>query len=324
MIKNLNMKKLNMKKANISLSATASMLVVCIVGCLVAASCGSKKSLVKDEKPVVVQTPGSSGNLSQQEKEKQMQLQRMQFAKKVADNAVYNKCITSKIDFNLKSGSKDITVSGKLQMRRDDVIRIQLNVPILGMEAGRLEFTKDYVMIVDRIHTEYIKGDYNKVDFLKNNGLDFYALQALFWNQLYLPGTVKMGDAELKNFDVTLNEGNQNSVVALHRDRMNYEWQADNKEGLIRQVDVQYSSSSHGNTKVTCAYDDFTTVGVKQFPTFMTLDMNTSATKKPKQIKVGIRMRGVNTDEKWDARTTLSKKYKEVSVDDVLKKLMSL
>jgi len=105
---------------------------------------------------------------------------------------------------------------------------------------------------------------------------------------------------------------------------MNYEWQADNKEGLIRQVDVQYSSSSHGNTKVTCAYDDFTTVGVKQFPTFMTLDMNTSATKKPKQIKVGIRMRGVNTDEKWDARTTLSKKYKEVSVDDVLKKLMSL
>lgn len=315
---------MKMKKTSISMGAAVRMLAICAAGYMAVVSCGSKKAVVKDEPSAVAQSQTTDGSVSKQEQERLLQLQRMQFVKKVADNAVYNKCITSKIDFNIKSGSKDITVSGKLQMRHDDVIRIQLNVPILGMEAGRLEFTKDYVMIVDRIHTEYIQGDYNRIDFLKNNGIDFYALQALFWNQLFLPGNPKMGDAELKNFDVTLNDGNVNSVVALHRDRMNYEWQADNKTGQIRQVDVAYTSSSHGNTKVKCSYGDFTALGVKQFPTDFTLDMNTSATKNPKQIKVNIRMRGLNTDEKWDARTTLSKKYKEVSVDDVLKKLMNL
>ena len=209
-------------------------------------------------------------------------------------------------------------------MRRDDVIRIQLSVPILGMEAGRLEFTKDYVMIVDRIHTEYVKGDYNKVDFLKNNGLDFYSLQALFWNQLFLPGEKTITKDKLKAFDVTLNNDPKNSTLSLKRDRLSYVWQADNNSALIKQVDAQYSSQQSGNTKLQCTYGDFRPLGVKQFPTDITLDMNTSATKKAKQIKMNIRMKSLNTDSKWDARTTLSKKYKEVSAEDVLNRLMNL
>ena len=51
--------------------------------------------------------------------------------------------------------------------------------------------------------------------------------------------------------------------------------------------------------------------------------MNTSATQKAKQIKMNIRMKGLNTDSNWEPRTTLSKKYKEVTADDVLKKLMN-
>ncbi len=73
-------------------------------------------------------------------------------------------------------------------MRKDEVIRIQLFIPILGTEVGSLEFTPDYVLIIDRLHKEYIKADYTQVDFLKKQGINFYSLQALFWNQLLLPG----------------------------------------------------------------------------------------------------------------------------------------
>ena len=37
------------------------------------------------------------------------------------------------------------------------MIRIQLT-PLGLMEAGRIEFTKDYVLVVDRINKEYIKA----------------------------------------------------------------------------------------------------------------------------------------------------------------------
>ena len=286
-------------------------------------SCGTKKHSVKEE-PVVTPTPTTpSGQVKPTDTKGMEDLRKQHFAEKVLDNAVYVDNITSKIEFTVKSGSKEISVNGKIQMRRDDVIRIQLSVPVLGMEAGRLEFTKDYVMIVDRIHTEYVKGDYNKVDFLKNNGLDFYSLQALFWNQLFLPGEKAITKDKLKAFTTDLKDNPKNSTLSLKRDRLSYVWQADNTTGLIKQVDAQYSSQQSGNTKLQCTYDDFRSLGVKQFPANITLDMNTSATQKAKQIKMNIRMKGLNTDSNWEPRTTLSKKYKEVTADDVLKKLMN-
>jgi hypothetical protein len=287
-------------------------------------SCGTKKHIVQESTVVTPTTTTPSGQVKPTDTKGMEDLRKQQFAEKVLDNAVYVDNITSKIDFTINTGSKKIEVSGKIQMRRDDVIRIQLSVPVLGMEAGRLEFTKDYVMIVDRIHTEYVKGDYNKVDFLKNNGLDFYSLQALFWNQLFLPGEKKITNDKLKAFTVDLKDNPKKSTLSLKRDNLSYVWQADNGTGQIKQVDAQYSSKQHGSTKLQCSYDDFRSLGVKQFPADITLDMNTSATQKAKHVNVNIHMKSLNTDSKWDARTTLSKKYKEVSAEDVLKRLMNL
>ena len=288
---------------------------------VILASCASKKHIV--DQPT---SPGPSQTSPTPATDAATLLRQQQtaFVQKVKANATNASNITAKIDFNLKSGSKDITVGGKLLMRRDDVIRIQLSVPIIGMEAGRLEFTKDYVMIVDRIHTEYIKGDYNQIDFLKDNGIDFYALQALFWNMLFVPGESHLTDHSLSAFTVNLKPDAERSAITLNKGSMSYAWQAENATGHIRQTDVEYGAGKAGNTKITCTYGDFRTLAGKAFPADLTLDMKTSATKKAKQIKIGIKMKSPGTDSDWETRTTLSKKYKPVSVDDVMKKLMNL
>ena len=77
---------------------------------------------------------------------------------------MYAQAISAKIKFSINTGSKDLSVSGSLKMKKDDVIRIQLT-PLGLMEAGRIEFTKDYVLVVDRINKEYIKASYSDVDF---------------------------------------------------------------------------------------------------------------------------------------------------------------
>lgn len=296
-----------------------------LVGCMMAAAftaCGTKKAALNIQHP----TPNTQSSTP----DAQPSTANTQFVKKVYDNAVYAKNITAKIDFNIMRGDKEISVGGKLLMRRDEVIRIQLNVPLIGMEAGRLEFTKDYVLIVDRIHSEYVKGDYNQVDFLKNNGLNFHALQALFWNQLFVPGQTKVTDDMLKLFSAEILNSQQPTPITLEKDNMKYTWLADSQTGLIQRVDVDYNSKSSGSTHVSCEYADFKAMGVKSFPNSITLNMQTTAqlpagTKKmPKSMKLGIKMKSVDNDSKWDAFTTVSKKYKQVSVDDVLKKIMSM
>ena len=280
---------------------------------IILVSCGSKKAIVTDTPKVNVENAETP-----EAKKQHVEM----FVKRVFDNAQTTKNISSKIDFRIQQGSKDISVSGKIQMRKDEVIRIQLNVPILGMEAGRLEFTKDYAMIVDRVHSQYVKGDYNEISFLKDKGLNFSTLQAIFWNELFLLGKQKVTDASLSAYEVTM--GPVESILRQAYENMNCAWTTETNDGKIQRVDVSYNSKQHGNTTMGCDYEDFKLLNGKPFPNRLSLNMNSKISGKARDMKVEIKMKNISTDGNWDSFTTLSKKYKAVTAEDVLKILMNL
>lgn len=242
------------------------------------------------------------------------------FVRKVSDQKVYAKNIVGKMTLNVKMGSKDVSVPGALRMRRDEVIRIQAFIPILGSEVGRIEFTPDYVLVLDRMHKEYIKADYNQLDFLRDNGLNFYSLQALFWNQLFLPGSNKVGEGDMDKFNVSATSEFQ--TVSLHRGNMDYTWSAD-VTGRIAKAKVCHSSTSHGNSTLDWDYSRFVSVGSKFFPARQLFSFSSTAIKGKGTTSVVIDMDDVKTDEKWDARTEVSSRYKKIEASDVFGKLLN-
>ena len=244
----------------------------------------------------------------------------LDFVRKVSDQKVYAKNIVGKMTLNVKMGSKDVSVPGALRMRRDEVIRIQAFIPILGSEVGRIEFTPDYVLVLDRMHKEYIKADYNQLDFLRDNGLNFYSLQALFWNQLFLPGSNKVGEGDMDKFNVSATSEFQ--TVSLHRGNMDYTWSAD-VTGRIAKAKVCHSSTSHGNSTLDWDYSRFVSVGSKFFPARQLFSFSSTAIKGKGTTSVVIDMDDVKTDEKWDARTEVSSRYKKIEASDVFGKLLN-
>lgn len=242
------------------------------------------------------------------------------FVRKVADQKVSVKNIVGKMTLNVKMGSKDVSVPGALRMRRDEVIRIQAFIPILGSEVGRIEFTPDYVLVLDRMHKEYIKADYNQLDFLRDNGLNFYSLQALFWNQLFLPGSNKVGEGDMDKFRVSATSEFQ--TVSLHMGNMDYTWSAD-VTGRIAKAKVNHSSTSHGNSTLDWDYSRFVSVGSKFFPARQSFSFSSAAIKGKGATGVVIDMDEVKTDEKWEARTEVSSRYKKVEASDVFGKLLN-
>lgn len=251
-------------------------------------------------------------------------VRKLSFVQKVSDNQLYQKNIVGKLSFTLQSGDKDITVPGQLHMRKDEVIRLQLQMPLLGSEVGRLEFTPDYVLVVDRIHKEYIKADYNQLDFLRDNGLSFYSLQSLFWNQLLLPGTKKVSESDLKKFDVTLDETAKNLPVKLQSGHMTYTWTANRTSGQIVRALVSYVSGQHGTSTLDWTYAGFMALGSKQFPAKQAFSFTTTATRKQRSVTVTLDMSKVTTDSNWEALTQVSSKYKKVAPEDVLGKLLNM
>ena len=286
---------------------------------LLLGACGTKKVVEGNGSTSTSQSQNANSSRGHQSEA----LKKLAFVQKVSDNQVYSKNIVGNMSFSLQMGSKDISVPGALRMRKDLVIRIQLFIPILGTEVGRLEFTPDYVLIIDRLHKEYIKADYNQVDFLKKQGVNFYSLQALFWNQLLLPGNQRVSESDLKKFDADLDAAGDVVPVTFKQGSMTYAWGADRNTGRILQSDVKYKTAN-SNSVLHIDYSNFKNVGVKQFPASLKLKFMTDLAKSDKEMQISIDMNAVKTDSNWEVETKVSDKYKKVSPEDVLSKIMNM
>jgi hypothetical protein len=241
------------------------------------------------------------------------------FLDKVSNNVQTTKFITSKVKFSVEVGSQDITLTGNLKMKRDDVIRLQL-MAFGFVEAARLEFTKDYVLIMDRINKQYLKAPYMSIDFLRNSGLNFYTLQALFWNELFQPNRSKISAEDLQKF--TTNTDNGDVVISLEDTKLDYSWLANEKTGLIKMANILYKDRFNGNTQLNWDYDDFKSLEStnKKFPN----SMNVTLTTQKKEVKLGIKLNYINNETEWETRTEVSNKYREVSIDEILQRFMAL
>lgn len=289
---------------------------IIVAATLVFASCGTNKAIVKQSTTVKQTTAPTQSSV---------QKQKLQFVQKVSDQSLYQKNLVSDLSFTLNTGSRNISVPGILHMRRDEVIRIQLLIPLIRSEVGRIEFTKDYVLFIDRMHKQYVKASYNDVAFLKDNGINFYSLQALFWNQLFIPGQQRVGESQLSMFSVDLAAVQANNVpVTLLDGKMAYKWLAESVSGLINMAEAKYTSANHGVSTLKWNYGNFQNFGAKKFPVYHEVTIQTQATKQQRTIKAVFELNGLNDNADWESFTTPSNRYQKVGVDEILEKLTKL
>ncbi|MCR4808723.1 MAG: DUF4292 domain-containing protein [Prevotella sp.] len=233
--------------------------------------------------------------------------------------------VGSKIKFSVTVGDQDISLTGNLRMKRDDVIRLQL-MAFGFVEAARLEFTQDYVLIMDRINKLYLKAPYYYIDFLRNSGINFNTLQALFWDELFQPGKTDLTDEDRQKY-TTQSLGDGDALINFEdgdgetiRSKMFYSWLVNETTGRIKMANIMYRDASNGNTQLNWDYRDFKNLGSKLFPS----DMAITLTTPQKEVKLGLKLNYLNNDNDWELRTRVSDKYREVEIDEILRRFMAL
>ena len=286
-------------------------LTALVVAAVMVASCSSIRNL------------GHKSGKSQDEGKEKMALltdtlKKDAFLQQVTDNAQTARFITSKVKFSVEVGNRQMTLTGNLKMKRDDVIRLQL-MAFGFVEAGRLEFTQEYVLIVDRINKQYLKVPYAQLEFFRHSGIDFNMLQSLFWNELFQPGKSRLTDRNLKKF--TTDTGVDNDVViSYENDVLSYRWLTERETARIKMANVLYANHLRGNYQLNWDYDEFKASNRKMFPMKHKVQFNTP----DKEVKLEMILNYLGNDEDWEPRTTLSGKYRQMPVDEILRRFMSL
>ncbi len=241
----------------------------------------------------------------------------------VIDNGVDVTNIVGNGTLRLASGTQSVKLSTTLRMRRDEVIRLQLLLPIIGSEVGRIEFTPTSVLIIDRMNKQYIQADYAKVDFLRKNNITFYTLQSLFWNELVSPTAPRATYADTDAYATDITATTAHIPVTLTQGDTSYSWQTNKSDQLITSAVITHSGAT-GLSMLSWLYSNFVAVDNKLFPRTQEFSFTTMINGSNQQAQLTIDLDGVKTNGDWDAHTEVSSKYKKVPVETLLSRLLSL
>ena len=80
-----------------------------------------------------------------------------------------------------------------------------------------------------------------------------------------------------------------------------------------------YRDPYEGNSQLNWNYDEIGSLNGKPFPNYMKVTLTTPK----KEVKIGIRLSYMTSDDQWERRSTVSANYREVNIDELLRRIMS-
>jgi hypothetical protein len=181
-----------------------------------------------------------------------------------------------------------------------------------------LEFTKEYVLVMDRINKLFLEVPYAQVDFLRNCNIDFNVIQGLFWNELFQPRVSRPTDQQLKNY--SMKAGSDDTIIAMEDGKLSYRWLADNSTARVKMANVMYLDKFRGNYQLNWDYDDFQANNRKFYPMNHKISFQTPG----QEIKFEMLLNYMGAEEDWETRTEVSSKYRQVTIEEILQRFMSL
>ena len=237
-----------------------------------------------------------------------------EFVENVIRNAGGWDALTAKMTLAIDLKGKGATkVSGTLRIKKGEVIQMSI-APFLGIEVARAEISPDGVLVIDRMNKRYVEVSFAEVKALAHADLDFHTLQALFLNELFLPGKGDLALRDASSFRV--GQEQEGILLSVKRaKRFSYQFLTEAPEALLKESLIGLNGTPY---VLRWKYADFRQLGQKQFPSDMQLAFEGG--KKP--VKAAFALSRLSTDSDWETHTEVSKKYEKVELEDILKLLL--
>ena len=234
-----------------------------------------------------------------------------EFVENVIENAGGWNALTAKVSLSLNwEGKGETKVSGTLRIKKGEVVQLSI-APLLGIEVARAEISPNGILVIDRMNKRYGEVSFAEVKALVKADLDFHTLQALFLNELFLPGKGDLTARDASSFKVEP-EAEGVWLNVKRAKRFGYHFLTEAPEALLKESYIGLNGTSYG---LRWKYDDFRALERKQFP----VDMKLAFEGGKKPVKASFALSRLSTNGDWETRTEVSKKYEKVELEELLK-----
>ena len=237
-----------------------------------------------------------------------------EYVETVISNASDRSALTAKMALTLNlDGKGDTKVNGTLRIKRGEVIQLSI-APFLGIEVARAEFSPNGILVIDRMNKRYVQVSFADLGTLLKVDWNFHTLQALFLNELFIPGKLQLTSKDVSAFGLEqLPTGIWLDVKKSKRFR--YRFLTEAPGGLLLKSRIELDGTPYG---LSWDYADFQPLDEGRFPSVMNLLLNGG--KRP--VKVAFKLSRLSTNSDWEAHTQVSDKYEKVELEDLMKILL--
>lgn len=212
---------------------------------------------------------------------------------------------TARMSLTLDYNQHQVSLKGRLRMRRDEAI--QLSLTAFGvMEVAFVEFTPQGVCVVDRMGKRYTRIHYAS-GIMQRLGIGFPAIQALFWDKLFIPGEEQV-ESRLADFKIEPHEGRK-LVSPKQQRQLECLFHISSDYTRLEQTTLHLSGYEN-----IWRYSSFDLTGGYSHPTV--LDVSISGASH--SLGAHITLSGTSlTDSSWKVGVDLSR-YREVHINEIL------
>ena len=209
----------------------------------------------------------------------------------------------------------NMTTDAQLKIIKDEMIQLSLRIPVLGTEAVRINISPEQVIIIDRIHKMYFA---ESTETLKKHfpfDFDFYSLQSLFTNRLFIPGKQELTPDDYVSFDywedeflATLSRQDSHGII--------YDFRSDYSH-RIQKTEVY---TGNRDVNMNWDYSDFRRASNNRlFP----MKMNMTLTIPNNLISMNLDFSSVDIDTSFELKADIPSKYKPIDLNQVIRLIQS-
>lgn len=218
--------------------------------------------------------------------------------------------LEARVQVILNLPNKNVKSRAQLKLIKDEALQLSIQ-PFLGIEMFRLELTLDSIVVIDRINKRYVAESLSALEGTLPIDFNFYNLQSLFTNQLFLPGEKEITPKQYKQFGFS--EQNNKAILKVSdRSKLNYVFHTDVNQKLIQ---TQLSDNS-GRFQLLWDYTNFENVEAQLFPTTMQLNaLNNNASVG----EITLKYSRMALNKPIQLKSNIPSRYRKITFAEILK-----
>lgn len=239
-----------------------------------------------------------------------------EFFRSMQQQAFQYHTFTARTQVELDIPGKGFSSRVDIRMVRDSAFQLSVQ-PFLGIEVFRMELNTDSVKVIDRMNKRYVAESYTALKGQTSLPItfNFYNLQALFSNRIFIPGERAVSDKQYSRFKLK-QEGTVAEAQVKDAMDLLYVFIADGEEKLLST----HVTDKSGEYELQWLYKDFRLAEKQPFPMLMDVQV------LDKGIKIGgmkLAFSQIKSDIPVKISNPIPDKYKRITFAEILKTLNS-